>query len=227
MSKLRALEIALWTASAVALALVVWMMADRTVFQAYKEWVFERKLGEQGRQGKAPGERSPAEPHRAPWPLPGPAPRLRTLPPESMVGRVEIPRLGMKALILEGTSSRALRRAVGHIEGTSLPGDGGNTGLAGHRDTFFRQLKNINLGDVIRVHTLDGMFDYVVESTGVVAPERIEVLNATASPALTLVTCYPFSYVGSAPNRFIVRARQVNAVYRSGAGQRAASAPAP
>ena len=80
---------------------------------------------------------------------------------------------------------------------------------------------------MIRGHTLGGMFDDVVGSAGVVEPGRSEVLNATASPALTLVTCYPFSYVGSAPNRFIVRARQVNAVYRSGAGQRAASAPAP
>lgn len=224
MRKLRVLEIALWTASAVALAVVVWVAVDRTVFQAYREWVFERQLGKEAPREGAPGERSRA-PRRAPEPLPPPAPRPRALPPESMVGRIEIPRLGMKAVILEGTSSRALRRAVGHIEGTSLPGDGGNAGLAGHRDTIFRPLKDIRLGDIIRVQTLDGTFDYVVESTKVVTAETIEVLNATASPALTLVTCFPFSYVGSAPNRFIVRARQVNAVYRAGAGQRAASAP--
>jgi sortase A len=128
----------------------------------------------------------------------------------SLVGRVEIPRLGVSAIILEGVDSTTLRRGVGHIPETPLPGGTGNVGLAAHRDSFFRGLKGIRKDDLVKVKTLDGTYRYRVEWTRIVDPEDTEVLIGEASPELTLVTCYPFNYVGSAPHRFIVRARQID-----------------
>ena len=127
----------------------------------------------------------------------------------SLVGRVEIPRLGVSAIVLEGVEPKTLRRGVGHIPDTPLPGGTGNVGIAAHRDSFFRALRDIRKNDIIRVKTLKGSFRYRVEWTDVVKPEDTDVLDDDAAPELTLVTCYPFNYVGSAPNRFIVRARQV------------------
>src|SRR4051794_23739444 len=129
----------------------------------------------------------------------------------SLVGRIEIPRLGVSAIVLEGVESSTLRRGVGHIPDTPLPGSPGNVGLAAHRDSFFRALRDIRKNDTVKVKTLAGTYRYQVEWTKVVEPEQTEVLAAdiTAGPELTLVTCYPFNYVGSAPHRFIVRARQV------------------
>jgi sortase A len=126
--------------------------------------------------------------------------------PGSVIGRVEIPRLGVSTVIRAGSDARTLRLAVGHIPGTSMPGDGGNIGLAGHRDTFFRRLRDIKPDDEIRVVTPDGTFSFRVQRTDIVWPKDTWVLDDTGQPALTLVTCYPFTYIGSAPQRFIVRA---------------------
>ena len=134
------------------------------------------------------------------------APRRSAPAPGSTIGRIEIPRLKVSAVIRAGSDARTLRLAVGYIPGTALPGERGNVGLAGHRDTFFRKLRDINPDDEIRVTTRDGVFHYYVQRTNIVQPKDVWVLNATNYPALTLVTCYPFSYVGSAPQRFIVRA---------------------
>lgn len=122
------------------------------------------------------------------------------------IGRIEIPRLKVSAVIRAGIDAKTLRLAVGYIPGTALPGESGNLGLAGHRDTFFRKLRDINPDDEIRLTTKDGVFHYYVQRTSIVKPKDVWVLNATDYPALTLVTCYPFSYIGSAPERFIVRA---------------------
>lgn len=136
-----------------------------------------------------------------------PAPRLRPPPaPGSTIGRIEIPRLGVSAVIRAGIDAKTLRLAVGHIPGTAVPGDAGNIGLAGHRDTFFRRLEGIRADDEIRIVTPEGTFRYRVENTRVVSPKDTWVLNPTPAGALTLVTCYPFTYIGSAPDRFIVRA---------------------
>ncbi|HKC58207.1 MAG TPA: class D sortase [Vicinamibacterales bacterium] len=134
------------------------------------------------------------------------APRRRAPAPGSTIGRIEIPRLRVSAIIRAGSDARTLRLAVGYIAGTALPGEKGNVGLAGHRDTFFRKLRDINPDDEIRVTTKDGVFHYYVQRTNIVQPKDVWVLNATSYPALTLVTCYPFWYVGSAPQRFVVRA---------------------
>jgi sortase A len=128
--------------------------------------------------------------------------------PGSMIGRIEIPRLGVSAIIRAGSDARTLRLAVGHITGTAYPGESGNIGLAGHRDTFFRRLRDIRVDDEIRIVTPEETYAFRVERTSVVTPRDTWVLNETPTPALTLVTCYPFTYVGSAPNRFIVRAAQ-------------------
>jgi sortase A len=128
--------------------------------------------------------------------------------PGSMIGRIEIPRLGVSAIIRAGSDARTLRLAVGHIPGTAFPGESGNIGLAGHRDTFFRRLRDIRVDDEIRIVTPEETYAFRVEHTAIVKPRDTWVLNETASPALTLVTCYPFTYVGSAPDRFIVRASE-------------------
>ena len=127
------------------------------------------------------------------------------------IGEIQISRLGLDAIVVEGDSPAILQRAVGHLAGSGLPGESGNVVLAGHRDTFFRPLRRVRSGDVITLKTRHGDFDYRVESTAVVSPDDVDVLQPTGGRTLILVTCYPFSYLGSAPDRFIVRAREITA----------------
>jgi sortase A len=122
---------------------------------------------------------------------------------------LRIPKIRLEVPVLPGTDDHTLDRAAGHIEDTAQPGMDGNSGIAGHRDGFFRGLKDITPGDVIELDTLQGTDVYRVERTWVVKPEDVSVLDPTPTPALTLVTCYPFYFVGSAPERFIVRAVRV------------------
>jgi len=124
----------------------------------------------------------------------------------TVVGRITLPRLNLSAVAREGVDERTLEVAVGHVPGTSLPGDAGNAAFAAHRDTFFRPRRHIRAGDVVFVTTPRGSYRYVVTSTQIVDPDDVSVLDRTASPMLTLVTCYQFNYIGSAPYRFIVRA---------------------
>jgi sortase A len=126
------------------------------------------------------------------------------------LGEIELTRIGVTAMILEGTDDRTLRRAVGHILGTALPGQPGNVGIAGHRDTFFRALRNVRQDDEITLMTLAGSYRYRVDSISVVGPEDIQVLDNSGGDILTLVTCYPFYFVGPAPRRFIVRAQRIS-----------------
>ncbi len=130
--------------------------------------------------------------------------------PVRALGRLEIPDAGVSVMVLEGTDETTLDRAVGRIEGTARPGEPGNLGIAGHRDGYFRGLRHVEPGDEIILTTLDGVAHYRVEATQVVSPARVEVLEQTNDPTLTLVTCYPFYYVGSAPQRYVVHARQVS-----------------
>jgi sortase A len=125
-----------------------------------------------------------------------------------VLGRLDIPRLELSVAVLQGTSSRTLRLGTGHIEGTPLPGETGNSGIAGHRDTFFRGLKDIHQNDEIQFQTATGLFRYEVDWVKVVAPDDLSVLAPSTESALTLVTCYPFYFVGPAPNRFVVRAHK-------------------
>ena len=130
-------------------------------------------------------------------------------PPErgSTIGRLEIPRLGLSVIVVEGDDDATLASAVGHLPGTSQPWEDGNAVFAGHRDTFFRPLKDLRDGDEIRMTTTRGTFSYRVFRTEIVEPENVSALAPTSVRTLTLVTCYPFVYIGRAPQRFIVYAR--------------------
>jgi len=134
----------------------------------------------------------------------------RTLAEGDMIGEIQVPRLGLNVIVVQGDSVANLQRAVGHLSKSALPGEWGNVALAGHRDTFFHQLRDIRLGDEIRFKTAERSFEYKVESIEVVAPTDIGVLEPSTGHDLTLLTCFPFHYVGPAPKRFIVRAREVN-----------------
>jgi sortase A len=126
-----------------------------------------------------------------------------------VLGRVDIPRLGMSVAVLKGTSSRILRLGAGHIEGTALLGGPGNSGIAGHRDTFFRPLRNIRQNDEIEIQTATGLSRYRVDWFRVVGPGDMSVLARSTESELTLVTCYPFYYFGAAPKRFVVHAQKL------------------
>lgn len=146
-------------------------------------------------------------------PRPGVSPvSLASLAPAGnggLIGRLDIPRLSLSVMVMEGDSSKILRRAAGHITGTALPGQPGNIGISGHRDTFFLPLRNIAPNDIVTLTTIAGEYRYRVVSTRVVAPDDLAVLDPGVGETLTIVTCYPFYFVGPAPSRFIVRAARI------------------
>jgi len=131
-----------------------------------------------------------------------------TIKEGDVLGRIDIPRIGVSVAVLQGTTSRTLRLGVGHIKGTALPGESGNIGIAGHRDTYFRALKDIRKDDEIQLETATGIAKYDVDWIRITSPSDNGVLAPTTESALTLVTCYPFYYIGAAPERFIVHAHK-------------------
>jgi len=126
----------------------------------------------------------------------------------NLLGRLDVPRIGLSAMVADGTSSRVLRLAVGHVSGTAVPWSSGNVALAAHRDTFFRRLGELHPGDVIRMTVPGSEYRYQVVFTGIVSPSETWVLEPATGQTLTLITCYPFHFIGAAPNRFVVRARR-------------------
>ena len=122
------------------------------------------------------------------------------------LGVLEISAIQLQVPVLEGTDELTLDRAVGHIPGTAPLGEPGNIGIAGHRDGFFRGLKDVHVGETIDVYTQRGRSRYAVDEIQTVSPDDVSVLAPRAKPSLTLVTCYPFYFVGSAPFRYIVHA---------------------
>jgi sortase A len=206
-----------------AIDLFIWLNTSSMVYEAYEDWAFDQDL-----RGLAPSPmRFTGEEirllfvrERTPWKAPGPAAPLPShapsaqarsadaMPPagSATIGRLEIPNLHLTVMVQEGADAGTLRRAVGHIPCTALPGRRGNVGLAGHRDTFFRRLREIHVNDAIELQTKNCTYRYLVESMKIVGPRDVHVLASTGSESLTLVTCYPFYYVGSAPKRFIVHA---------------------
>jgi sortase A len=121
-----------------------------------------------------------------------------------LLARLEIPRIGVSAMVLDGAGSRTLRVGLGHIPGTSRPGQQGNVAIAGHRDTIFRPLRRIKAGDEVVLETPSDTYHYRVSRIEIVDPTDVSVLKSHGQNELTLVTCYPFSYLGRAPKRFIV-----------------------
>ena len=149
---------------------------------------------------------SPTSP-RARRSTPSPPAARSTVHDGELVGRLEIPRLGVSAIVMEGVSARTLRSAVGHVPGTPLPGEPGNVSLSAHRDTFFRNLRKIQTGDLITVSTVSGdLHRYRVGAIRIVSPNNVKILDAYDGPGLNLITCFPFYYVGPSPKRFIVHA---------------------
>jgi sortase A len=128
--------------------------------------------------------------------------------PGKLVGILSIPEIGLSAVVDQGDDSRTLRSSVGHVPGTALPGGPGNAVLAAHRDTYFRKLYKLRPGDAITFRSLSGTLHYTVKSIRVVAPTDIGVMNPSPQPVLTLITCFPFYYIGNAPKRFVLVAAQ-------------------
>jgi sortase A len=126
-----------------------------------------------------------------------------------LVGMLDVPRLKLSTPVIEGDDDRTLKRAVGHLPDTPMPWEAGNAAMAGHRDGLFRPLKNVKVGDEIRFRTTGDEFVYRVTGTSIVMPDDLSVLAPQSGATLTLITCYPFSYVGSAPKRFIVHAERL------------------
>lgn len=231
------LERFLWVTGLVLLAWVGFVWADGQTYQARAEAKLERAIAD-ARAAEAAVETEAGDGRLAPLPetLPGDegaertgdaesadaepanrrAARANSPPPRpklgdaDIVGKLEVPRLGLSVMVSEGTAARVLRRGAGHVEGTPRPGTAGNAAIAGHRDRHFRPLQHILPGDELVFTSVDGTYRYEVQWTSIVQPDHVDVLDPTDEPALTLVTCYPFSYVGNAPERFIVRARQID-----------------
>lgn len=197
-----------FTIGILALSYCAFVLLDARLYQAYQTWRFQQAL-ERVRLSVGSGEQLHPSPRP---PALAEANRASAESPDlvgrggSPLGRIEISRIGLAAMIMEGIDNRTLRRAVGHFPGTALPGRQGNVAIAGHRDTFFRALRHIRKDDEITLTTLTGSYRYRVVATKVVEPEAIEVLDNSDDAILTLVTCYPFDFVGPAPRRFIVRA---------------------
>jgi len=190
---------ALFACAVLLLGYCGFALVDAWIFQRRESRDLDRLLRDQRAASEGmPQPESPASPKGAP-----------AVATDGLIGRIEIPRLLLSVVVIEGIDKTTLRRAVGHIPGTALPGQPGNVGLAGHRDTFFRPLKDLRIKDEVRFSTLKGNFKYEVESLRVVEPENVGVLAPSRENVLTMVTCYPFYFVGPAPKRWIVRAKQV------------------
>jgi sortase A len=198
-------RILLWVQRALAVTAIALLgycafaLLDSWIFQERQGHDLDRLLQDRRAASVTPATGSPLTPQDLPM-----------VAADGLIGRMEIPRLSLSTVVAEGIDKRTLRRAVGHIPGTALPGQRGNVGIAGHRDTFFRSLKDIHVEDIIVVTTLWGEYRYRVVSSRVVSPDDVAVLHPTSSEVLTLVTCYPFYFVGPAPDRFIVRAERVS-----------------
>jgi LPXTG-site transpeptidase (sortase) family protein len=131
---------------------------------------------------------------------------VRRVTPGDWIARLEAPSVGLTATVIEGSTTQMLARAAGHIENTAFPGEAGNVGIAGHRDTTFRAVRRLQVGDALDLRTAAGVFHYEIERTFIVDPTDVYVLDPTDTPSLTLVTCYPFTFIGHAPQRYIIRA---------------------
>jgi sortase A len=199
------------------LALFLWCEFEARYFQASLSQDFDEQLQRPaGLEGGTEGE------------LPRHSPSAKALP--GLIGRLEIPRIGVEVMVLNGADARTLRRGAGWLPFTARPGRG-NAAIAAHRDTFFRPLRRIKEGDIIHLSTLDGRYDFRVDWTAVLDPSDTAVLRPTKKPTLTLITCYPFYYVGKAPQRFIVRASRQRTLEHvtgklSGGNQRPTLVPA-
>jgi sortase A len=174
-------------------------------YQAHQQAIAERSTlpGDPASQPRGTSGITPGRPARA---VPAPASGVA---PGSPIGSLEIARVHLLASIVEGDDDASLEIAVGHLPDTPMPWEEGNSAFAAHRDTFFRPLRNVRPADEVRLATSHGDFRYRVVKTMIVNPEDLWVLDPTARPTVTLITCYPFNYVGHAPQRYVVRAERI------------------
>ena len=192
-------ETALWIVAAGCALFLILAFADRVAFSSRQSRLLEEAF--------APGAvtRPAGAPERA-------ADGSAAAPVEAapFLARLEIPAIDLSALVVDGVDATTLRRGVGRIPASSRPGEGGDVALAGHRDSDFRALGELEIGDTLTLRSREGLFRYEIESIRIVAPQQVDVLTPAAYPTVTLVTCYPFRYVGPAPQRYVVRAREVS-----------------
>ena len=190
----RCLEIALASAGLLLLGISAWDLLKFTTFQRHPEWFTASSLPS------------------LPWNDVRCASLAKrgqpTGPALQLIGALEIPRLRMSVLVVDGDDDESLSIAAGHVPGTALPGASGNVVLAGHRDTAFRAIRNIKIGDRVRVDS-GRTYNYIVTSVSIVDPSEIGVLQNDGRAMLTMITCYPFRYIGDAPKRYVVRARLI------------------
>ena len=222
----RILQVCLVTFGVAALGYYGYTLSDQFIYQKYENWAFDQQIS--GHTGVTFGsyvrEKTPfgflvGDRAEAVAPKPLPEARQATRPGAgSLLGRVTIDRLGLAAIVREGVDDQTLRTAVGHVPSTSLAGEPGNFAIAAHRDTLFRALKDIRPDDLISFQSAEATYTYQVAATKIVKPSDVSVLRADGgglvsagpNPLLTMITCYPFYYVGAAPKRFIVEARLVS-----------------
>lgn len=201
---LRKLQIVLVIAGILALGYAGFVAVEGFLYQRHAIKQFERKSVTPG-ENPATGQLNAPPSGNFPYGRP-----LQRVADGISFARLSIDRIHVDVVVVEGDSDADLRIGAGHVPYTALPGNSGNVGIAAHRDTFFRPLRNIRKGDVITISKAEDTYRYQVDSTEIVTPDHSEVLQPTREPSLTLVTCYPFYYVGSAPKRFIVRAHQLS-----------------
>lgn len=197
----RVIERLLWILAAVAFATFALAAGESWLYQSYykRELAHTLSAPARVRTAVAPTGVPPGEPKRETKVVEG-----------QPLGLLTIPSINLSTVFLEGVETRTLRHGVGHVPGTALPGvAAGNVALSAHRDTFFRRLREIRKNDGISLTTSDGSYQYKVESTKVVDPDEAIVLRNIGRPTLTLITCFPFYYVGPAPKRFVVHAALV------------------
>lgn len=192
---LRFVEAGLWILATATLGYCSYAYASAAIHQEQQKAAF-RSL--QGRHARTPAELAAS----SITPPPGPP------SPGAVLGILDIPRIGLSSIVEQGTDSHTLRDSVGHIPGTALPGQDGNAALAAHRDTYFRHLSELRPGDDVIFRSISATYTYKVKSTSIVQPTDTAVLAKTKEPTLTLVTCFPFYYVGSAPKRFVLVAAE-------------------
>ena len=196
------IERALLAFGVVCLGYVSYVKLEARHFQREQAAALDRLLSERGTPAAGAAAIAPPAPVAPVAPLAPVAP--------ARVGIVEIPRLKVSSAVISGDGPETLDVAVGHLPDTPKPWDGGNSAFAAHRDGVFRPLKNIRVGDDVRVRSTHGDFLYRVRETKIVTPDDLSVLRPTAVDTLTLITCYPFNYIGHAPKRFVVHAERVS-----------------
>jgi sortase A len=190
-----------------SILLFAWSLLDGTFYQYTQKRQFNAEVA-----GGVPGI---AKPIAVPEIRPQPQSRFQLMPtpPKGrgtdplLIGELDVPRLGLSVMVRDGMDAETLRRAVGHVPSTALPGQMGNFVVIAHRDTFFRPLRELEKGDTVQIVTTRGRFSYTVESLEVVEPEGIRLTAPKTEAIATLITCFPFNYVGPAPRRFVARAR--------------------